>query len=152
MRSIAAYLFMVPRLLAVALLCGSISAAAAAGPADLDPADRIAIRAVIESQIAAFRRDDGDAAFALASPNIQRHFRTAETFMAMVRRGYQPVYRPRQVEFQKIVDVDGVPTQEVYVIAPDGQPVIALYPMQKQPDGSWRINGCYLLGSPDRLT
>ena len=27
---------------------------------------------------------------------------------------------------------------------PDGRPVTAFYPMTQLPDGSWRINGCYL--------
>jgi len=30
------------------------------------------------------------------------------------------------------------------VIGPDGRPVTAFYPMTQLPDGSWRINGCYL--------
>ncbi len=142
-----------PGLWVAVLLCGLASSAAGeSGSASLGPADRSAIRGVIETQIAAFRRDDGNAAFALASPEIQRAFRAPEIFMAMVRRGYQPVYRPRQVEFRDIVVLDGVPTQEVHVVAPDGRPVIALYPMQRQPDGSWRIRGCYLLNSPDRST
>ncbi len=153
MRPIAACFRNLPRLWVAVLLCGLAPAAAGeAGSASLDRADRRAIRAVIETQIAAFRRDDGEAAFALASPDIQRIFRTPEIFMAMVRRDYQPVYRPRRVEFRDVVDLEGVPTQEVHVVAPDGQPVIALYPMQRQPDGSWRISGCYLLRSPDRST
>lgn len=152
MGPITAWIPMLPRLVAAVLLVGMATTAVADEQAGLGPADRSAIRAVIETQIAAFRRDDGDAAFALASPNIQRMFRTAEIFMTMVRQGYQPVYRPRRIEFRDVVDLDGVPTQEVHVVGPDGKPVIALYPMQRQPDGSWRIGGCYLVDSPDRLT
>src|ERR1700756_3001229 len=65
----------------------------------LSTADRGAIRAVVEDQLAAFQRDDGAAAFAFASPGIQAEFGTVENFMAMVRSGYQPVYRPREVAF-----------------------------------------------------
>ena len=32
----------------------------------------------------------------------------------------------------------------------DGRPVIARYSMEKQPDGSWRINGCALTQAPDQ--
>ena len=63
----------------------------------------------------------------------------------MVRQGYQPVYRPRQVSFGELAAVDGIPVQHVHVIGPDGTPVTALYVMERQPDGAWRINGCYLV-------
>ena len=42
----------------------------------------------------------------------------------------------------------GVPAQRVLVVGPDGVPVIAVYPMQRMPDGSWLINGCFLLAYP----
>jgi hypothetical protein len=43
--------------------------------------------------------------------------------------------------------VQGVPTQPVFLIGPDGVPVTAMYMMQKQPDGVWKIDGCYLNAS-----
>mgnify|MGYP005866952153 CR=1 FL=1 len=112
--------------------------------ADLTAADRSAIRAVVQAQLDAFQRDDHAAAFAFASPTIQALFRTPEGFMAMVRQGYAPVYRPRQVVFQDVVTDRGQPTQRVYVVGPDGRGVIAHYLMEQQPDGTWRIGGCIL--------
>jgi hypothetical protein len=117
------------------------------GPAEaqsVSDADRAAIRQVIEAQVDAFRRDDGDAAFGLASPTIQGMFGSPEIFMDIVRQGYQPVYRPRAFDFREIVDLHGQPAQKVYVIGPDGRPVTAIYPMRRLPDGSWRIDGCFL--------
>ena len=152
MGPITAWIPILPRLLAAVLLVAMATTAVADEQAGLGPADRSAIRAVIETQIAAFRRDDGDAAFALASPNIQRMFRTAEIFMTMVRQGYQPVYRPRRIEFRDVVDLDGVPTQEVHVIGPDGLPYFALYLMERQADGSWRIGGVFLVRAKDKET
>ena len=111
---------------------------------DLSTADRSAIRDVIQNQVDAFQRDDGAGAFGLASPTIQGMFGTPEIFMDMVRQGYQPVYRPRVFDFREIVDLHGQPAQKVHVIGPDGRPVIAYYPMTQLPDGSWRINGCFL--------
>jgi len=73
----------------MAVLAGAIVETAA-----VDAADRAAIERVIRDQIAAFRRDDGVAAFALASPGTQAAFGTPEAFMGMVRQGYQTVYRP----------------------------------------------------------
>jgi hypothetical protein len=69
--------------------------------------------------------------------------------MAMVKGGYLPVYRPSQVEFGDIVDLEGQLTQRVRVVGPDGKPVMALYFMQRQPDGSWLINGCMLTEADD---
>ncbi len=111
---------------------------------DVSAADRSAIRDVIRAQVNAFRRDDGEGAFGFASPAIRGLFGTAESFMHMVRQGYQPVYRPRVFEFREIVTLHGEVTQKVHVVGPDGQPVTAYYPMVQLPDGSWRINGCYL--------
>ena len=112
--------------------------------ADLSATDTAAIRAVVQAQLDAFQRDDHEAAFGYASPDIQDLFRTPEGFIAMVRQGYAPVYRPRQVLFRGVVTYRGQPAQEVYVVGPDGQAVIATYPMERQPDGTWRIDGCIL--------
>jgi hypothetical protein len=120
--------------------------------AETGAADREEIRRVIERQLAAIRRDDGAAAFALASPNIRRMFGDPDTFMAMVRNGYQPVYRPREVQFRQLVDTPDGPVQQVLLVGPDNVPVVALYVMERQPDGGWRINGCYLTPSPDKAT
>lgn len=117
---------------------------------DLPATDRAAIQAIISDQIAAFRRDDGTRAFGLASPMIQSMFQSSEIFMEMVRGGYQPVYRPREVAFKDMIDFRGQPTQTVLVVGPDGVPVMALYQMQRQPDGSWLINGCTLLKLDDK--
>ena len=111
---------------------------------DLSTADRSAIRDVIQNQVDAFQRDDGAGAFGLASPTIQGMFGTPEIFMDMVRQGYQPVYRPRVFDFREIVTLHGEVTQKVHVVGPDGRPVTAYYPMTRLPDGSWRINGCFL--------
>ncbi len=111
---------------------------------DLSAADRSAIRYAIQSQVDAFRRDDGESAFGYASPAIRGMFGTSEIFMDMVRQGYQPVYRPRVFDFREIVILHGQVTQKVHVVGPDGRPVTAYYPMVRLPDGTWRINGCFL--------
>jgi hypothetical protein len=117
---------------------------------DLPAPDRSAIETVIRGQISAFRRDDGPGAFGFATPSIQGIFQTPEIFMDMVRTGYLPVYRPRDITFKDIVEFQGQPTQTVVVVGPDGVPVMALYMMQRQPDGSWLINGCTLLALDDK--
>ena len=118
----------------------------------LGPADRASIRAVIEEQLAAFQRDDERAAFRLASPTIQQQFQSSGNFMRMVREGYRAVYRPREVQFGEIDMTGGTIIQRVELVGPDGVPALAHYVMQRQPDGSWRINGCFLTASEQRTT
>jgi len=119
---------------------------------DVGEADRQAIRSAIERQLDAFRRDDGAAAFAIASPEIQRQFQSPEMFMQMVRQGYPQVYRPREVDFRDLLVAEGAPNQAVLVVGPDGKAAMAIYRMQKQPDGSWRIDGCALLKTGETAT
>jgi Domain of unknown function (DUF4864) len=107
--------------------------------------DFIAIRSVIERQLAAFQQDDARGAFALASPTIQEQFQTPESFLRMVSISYPAVYRPRSVFFEKITTIQGNITQSVLLLSPHGIPLRALYFMEKQPDDTWRINGCFLV-------
>ena len=132
------------RFWAIVTLALSLAGGAFAQDADISAADRRAIQDIIQHQVDAFRRDDSEAAFGDASPEIQHMFGTSEIFMDMVRQGYQPVYRPRVFDFAEIVTLNGQPTQKVRVIGPDGRPVTAFYPMRRLPDGTWRIDGCYL--------
>lgn len=122
-------------------------AAAAGGPSKADSA---AIRAVIRGQLAAFRRDDAAGAFAYAAPEIQQEFGTPAAFLRMVREGYAPVYRPGEVIFQRLEVADGVWVQPLLVTAQDGRVYMALYQMERQPDGSWRIGGVQLVAEEGR--
>lgn len=136
--------------LVVLLGLGPISWGAAAAEVDLAVGDQAAIRTTIERQLAAFQRDDGTTAFTYAAPSIKEKFGTPDNFMSMVRTGYDPVYRPREVEFHDIVALDGAPTQEVLVVDRSGIAYIAYYQMQQQPDGRWLIQGCVLRRITDR--
>ena len=121
-----------------------------AAGAPVGQADRAAIEAVISHQLGAFHRDDEQAAFSDASPMIQEMFHDPGTFMEMVKTGYLPVYRSSHVEFRDLGMIDGKLIQQVYMVGPDGVAVLALYEMQRQPDGSWRINGCSIARAPDQ--
>lgn len=114
-------------------------------PSGVTEADQAIIRLVIEQQLAAFGKDDAASAFAFASPSIQAQFSTAENFLAMVKSTYPPVYRPRSVEFEEFTTIDGIPAQKVVLQGPDGELTTAVYVMEKQPDGKWRISGCVLV-------
>jgi hypothetical protein len=136
-------------LLAASLLLLAPMASEAQEATGLTAADGMAIRQVIESQLEAFQRDDGASAFSYAAPSIQSKFGDPATFMGMVRSGYAAVYRPREVEFRELRASGGTIQQEVLFVGPDGKAVIALYDMERQPDGSWRIKGVTLVTAPD---
>ncbi len=110
--------------------------------------DRAAIRAVIEAQIAAFRRDDGEAAFAHASPGIRGRFGSPESFMAMVRSAYGAIHRPAYLAFRDVRLVAGRLAQLIDVVGPDGRTVVAVYFMAQLTHGGWRIGDVYLIDPP----
>ena len=109
------------------------------------PADRLAILGTIRAQLDAFQADDGTRAFTYATPQLRQLFRTPENFMAMVRGGYRAVYRPQSVEFLDARIVNGKIGQAVRFVGPDGRAVIAIYTMEQQADGSWRIAAVQLI-------
>ena len=106
--------------------------------------DVTAAQVIIRSQEQAFARDDADAAYSYAAPGIHRMFPDADTFMAMVRRGYAPVYRHKSFDFGEGRAIDGKIAQTVRIIDADGNPWDALYTLEQQADGSWKITGCVL--------
>lgn len=129
-----------------------IAAAAAASvlwlsSAQAEPSaqDRAAIQATISAQIDAFRRDDGPAAYAIAADPIRAMFPDVDTFLAMVKIGYAPVYRPRTVVFGPVTDGDAGPEQEVFLTDAQGVDWIAKYVLVRDAEGRWRIGGCRLV-------
>jgi len=108
---------------------------------DIAAGDKSAMQAIVSDQMAAFAHDDAAAAFAYASPALHDVFRTPDTFMAMVKNGYGAIYRPRSVVFGDVETGAEGPVATVYVSGADGEAYVALYSFQKQPDGSWKING-----------
>ncbi len=129
-------------LLAVCLGLCSVAASAQSGPPD-----GRAIRQVITAQIEAFRHDDGNAAFSYASPHLRSMFGDAPTFLAMVKSGYAPVIDPQSVSFGALEQHDGQLIQHVELVGPNGEGALALYTMEREPDGTWRIAGCELVKS-----
>ena len=130
------------RLLAAAALALAPLAAAAQGA--VAPDDARAVRQVIEAQLDAFRQDDAPRAFSYTAPGIREAFQTPENFLAMVRSAYPVVYRPRNVSFDPPLLLEGQLVQAVRMTDAEGHGWLAVYPMERQPDGRWLINGCHL--------
>jgi hypothetical protein len=123
-------------LLLTALLC-------VAGAAFAD--DITVAQDVIRSQEQAFGRDDAKAAYSYAAPAIRELFPDASIFLSMVQHTYAPVYRHKSFEFGEARATDGQIAQRVHIIDADGRPWEALYTLEQQGDGSFKIIGCILL-------
>ena len=141
-----------PLILACFFTCvAGLLAAQAQATSTLNPSDRIAIRATVQAQLKAIHANDADGAFAYATVELQRKVGSPYAFMQMIRESYEPVYQPRAVFFQDARLMEGVATQHVLFMDQNGAPVKALYSMQRQSDGTWRINGCMLYRGDARV-
>ncbi|MCB1478844.1 MAG: DUF4864 domain-containing protein [Tepidamorphaceae bacterium] len=105
--------------------------------------DKARVQAVITGQIEAFLQDDAAGAYSYAAPVIRRTFPTPEAFIAMVRRGYSPVYRPQSYSFGQYGMRGDTHIQSLDVIGPDGQYYVAVYTLMET-DGGFVITGCYI--------
>lgn len=129
--------------LLVSAWCG-VAAAQTASPPGNDE-----IRSVITRQLEAFSRDQDAEAYSYAAPIIQFAFPTVDSFMSMVKKGYQPVYRNSGYRFGGSgVDVTGRPTQTVIIQGNDGKTYEASYTLEQQSDGTWKIAGCIIRALP----
>ncbi len=126
-----------------AFLIGLALLTAPAYAADTPPE----VRAVIERQLDAFAHDDAAGAYALASPGIQSIFPDSDTFMAMVRKSYAPVYRHRSADFGAFTANGDDVEQAVTLVDENNEVWIAIYKLSRQPDGSWKSTGCILTKS-----
>jgi hypothetical protein len=106
--------------------------------------DVAAGQTVIRSQEEAFGRDDAAAAYGFAAPEIKSEFQTPDIFMSMVRNGYAPVYRHRSFEFGEAKAYDGKIYQQVHIVDANGDAWEALYTLEPQGDGTFKISGCVL--------
>ena len=115
----------------------------------LNDADKAAIQKVVEGQLLALRQDDSVQAFFYASPRIQQRFRSPVKFLNMVKEAYPVVYHPRDVQLRKVESTEEGAIQQVFFFGERGEPVLGFFQMEKQEDGSWKVNGCRLTPAPD---
>lgn len=135
------------------LMIGLAMAAALAGAVRAQDAltPNPQIQSIIQGQIDAFQSDDFVTAFGFASPGIRGTFRTPENFGAMVQQGYPMVWRPQDVRFGPLREIDGGLWQQVLIQDTAGQSYIVEYRME-QVDGAWRISGVKVIPAPGLST
>jgi hypothetical protein len=125
----------------VALLFLALLAFAAPARAD----DVASAQSVIRAQEQAFSRNDAAAAYSYASPEIKKLFPQADIFMAMVQNSYAPVWRHRSFEFGEARIEGKWVAQRVHIVDADGEAWEAMYTLEQDADGSFKITGCSLL-------
>jgi hypothetical protein len=130
----------------------SKDAAAAAAHAALAPAEWDAIQKTVGEQLAALRAGDAARAYAFAAPGIRERFQDAPTFMRMVQDSYAPLLDARYTEFLEGAVIDGRTIQPLRLVLADDSVLVALYEMQRDETGRWRIAGCALAPSTVRST
>jgi hypothetical protein len=128
-------------LLALILPCWTTGATAS----EMDSADVKAIQEVVQSQLNALDEDDAVRAFALATESTRSVIGSAENFLRMIKEEYDPIYRHRRALFSTPEVIDGNTIQIVRVTARDNHVWLAVYKMQQESDGKWKIEGCQLL-------
>jgi hypothetical protein len=134
---------------AIAFAVVALTAFAAPPPGDpsLRPAEWKAIQQVIGDQLKALKAGDGTKAMTYSVPGIRQQFGTSERFLRMVREGYSALLDARASTFLEGAVIDGVAVQPLQLVLPDNTVLVALYQMEKQRDGRWRIAGCVIAPS-----
>lgn len=107
--------------------------------------DVSAAQDAIRAQEQAFIHDDASAAYSYAAPAIKQIFPAPDIFMSMVQNGYAPVYRHKSFEFGDSKTEGSSIAQRVHIIDANGEAWEALYTLEQQADGSYKITGCSLL-------
>jgi hypothetical protein len=126
--------------LAFLVLAGALST-----PARAQSAAELEAQNVVTRQLEAFLAGDFETAYSYASPDIKRIFPTLDRFMSMVQNGYLPVLRPGNYAFGRVEpDAQGRLVWEVLIQGPDGADYTAAYYMERQTDGSWKVDGVSL--------
>ena len=117
----------------------------------LSAKDEQAVQAVVQSQLAAFAKDDADKAFSYATPELRKNIGSSSAFMAMVKGSYPVVYRPASVVILKTEGSGNEVVQKVQMLDASGASWLALYSLQRQKDKTWRISGCVVVENKGRM-
>lgn len=105
-------------------------------------ADIPKIESVVRAQLKAFAENDSERAFSFATPAVKTRFGHAAVFMNMVREGYAVLIKPASATFLEPAVIAGETIQPVRLVTLEGETWVALYQMERQKDGNWKIAGC----------
>jgi hypothetical protein len=136
-------------LAAFVALWGGMAWAAGGAEEELSPERQTldAVQRVIESQLIAFQKGDGEGAFFHAAPSIRGMFGSSTTFMDMVERGYNVIYTNARWEFEDSRINGGNAAQIVLVEDGQGRQMRAVYFLGLS-NGMWKITGVQRMEGP----
>lgn len=129
-------------LVAAAIGITASLAAARLGAEPVPESDAQKVRAVIETQLQAFADDDAERAFEANTPGVRDAFGSAGHFLALVRGGYPMILHPASISFMRPELRGNAVIQLAEIVDAQGKSWLALFSVEQQPDGSWRIAGC----------
>ncbi|MDB5762369.1 MAG: hypothetical protein JWQ21_1364 [Herminiimonas sp.] len=112
---------------------------------EMNPVDAQAIHFVIQSQLDAFAEDDAAKAFGFATSSTRILIGSADDFLRLIKNEYPVIYRNRLALFAVPELVDGQALQIVRLTDSDNFVWVAIYSMQQESDGTWKIDGCKLI-------
>lgn len=117
---------------------------------EITPDDAEHIRALVRSQLAAFRSGATAQAYALCSSGIHETFGSAEELMSLIREKYPVLCDFRQLSFGPYaITPDGI-GQLIEVIDRNGRAAHALYLVVRDGSGAWKVNGCMSVVGTER--
>ncbi|MGV3741660.1 MAG: DUF4864 domain-containing protein [Burkholderiaceae bacterium] len=138
--------------LLVVLAFSMTAAHAIAQESTASTAQAQAITQVVRLQLAAFAEDDAEKAFSLATAETQSLAGTPTELLRVIKRRFAPVYRHRQALFSEpeIIGTHGL--QVVQLIDHENLVWIAIYQVEREADGTWKVDGCQLFETKDFST
>lgn len=101
-------------------------------------------RQIIESQLAAFARDDSQTAFSFASRNIQVMFGDHSKFLEMVKKDYNVVYRPQMVKFIKFIANEEQAAHTLQMVDENKTLWFVYYRLINTGKTGWKISSCQI--------
>jgi hypothetical protein len=107
------------------------------------------VRDLITRQMDAIRDRNAEQAFSYTTAGFHEHYGSAQSFLSRMRFEQRPLYNHKEYIFLDRHKIAGggvlqkVKVQGVY----DGEPVIVIFRLEPQPDGTWLIDSYSVFGN-----
>ncbi len=134
------------RLLSAGLICIVIwCGMSAAFAKNVTVADARLIKRVVQSQLQALAADDAITAFSLSTSGARSELGSPQNLLQMVKDQYDPMRHYRLAIFLVPERATEGASQTVRITDRDNKVWLVEYEMQRETDGSWKINGWQLM-------
>ena len=123
------------------ILCVAVGHAAAQ---QAQPSVAHAVTQVVQSQLNAFAQDDAETAFKLSTASTRQLIGTPNELLSVIKHKFAPIYRHSKAIFAKPEIINRSALQIVHLTDADNLVWIAIYQVEQEADGIWRVDGCQL--------